>query len=186
MLSHHQQTKFLSCWFCLICYNFVLDITCPILFVFQICSIWVCVSLRCKVYVYTCVCTHIFQGNCGSLQIFCTFSYFFLPVWYISQMNMSSQGTIYWHIDFLIVPLFYISLICLLYLFIYCFFYLFDAISLFLFFSLTFWPHCTTCGILVPGPGIEPAAPAVEAQSLNRCTTREVPISLFLCFTHTV
>ena len=30
------------------------------------------------------------------------------------------------------------------------------------------------CGILVPGPGIEPAPPAVEAQSLNHWTAREV------------
>ena len=29
--------------------------------------------------------------------------------------------------------------------------------------------------ILVPRPGIEPAPPAVEAQSLNCWTTREVP-----------
>ena len=30
-------------------------------------------------------------------------------------------------------------------------------------------------GILVPRPGIEPVPPAVEAQSLNRWTSREVP-----------
>ena len=31
------------------------------------------------------------------------------------------------------------------------------------------------CGILVPWPGIEPVPPAVEVQSLNYWTTREVP-----------
>ena len=30
------------------------------------------------------------------------------------------------------------------------------------------------CGILVPQPGIESMPPAVEAQSLNHWTTREV------------
>ena len=36
-------------------------------------------------------------------------------------------------------------------------------------------PLRTACGILVPRPGIEPMPPAVEAQSLNHWTTREVP-----------
>ena len=31
------------------------------------------------------------------------------------------------------------------------------------------------CGILVPWPGIKPVPPAMEAQSLNHWTTREVP-----------
>ena len=31
------------------------------------------------------------------------------------------------------------------------------------------------CGILAPRPGMEPVPPAVEAQSLNHWTTREVP-----------
>ena len=30
------------------------------------------------------------------------------------------------------------------------------------------------CGILVPGPGLEPVSPAVESQSLNHSTAREV------------
>ena len=34
---------------------------------------------------------------------------------------------------------------------------------------------CVACGILVPRPGIEPVLPAVEAQSPNHWTTREVP-----------
>ena len=33
----------------------------------------------------------------------------------------------------------------------------------------------TARGILVPRPGIEPVAPAVEAQSPNHWTAREVP-----------
>ena len=36
----------------------------------------------------------------------------------------------------------------------------------FLFLSLSFWLCPTSCGILVPQPGIEPAAPALEAWSL--------------------
>ena len=31
------------------------------------------------------------------------------------------------------------------------------------------------CGILIPRPGIEPELPALEKQSLNHWTTREVP-----------
>ena len=38
------------------------------------------------------------------------------------------------------------------------------------------------CRILAPRPGIEPVPPAVEAQSLNHWTTREVPVQwLFVC-----
>ena len=43
----------------------------------------------------------------------------------------------------------------------------------FLFYILYF--GLAACGILVPGPGIKPAPPAVEMQSLNHWTTREVP-----------
>ena len=43
----------------------------------------------------------------------------------------------------------------------------------------SFWPHWESCGILVPRPGIEPVALAVEAQSPNQWTCREV--SLRLC-----
>ena len=35
------------------------------------------------------------------------------------------------------------------------------------------------CGILVPWPGIEPTPPAVEVQSLNHWTTKEVWWLLF-------
>ena len=40
---------------------------------------------------------------------------------------------------------------------------------------LLFWLCRTACGILVPRPGIEPVPPAVEVQSLNHWTAREVP-----------
>ena len=33
------------------------------------------------------------------------------------------------------------------------------------------------CGILVPRPGIKPTSPAVEEQSPNYWTVREVPVS---------
>ena len=36
-------------------------------------------------------------------------------------------------------------------------------------------PHCVAYGLLVPWPVIKPETPAVEAQSLNHWTTREVP-----------
>ena len=48
-----------------------------------------------------------------------------------------------------------------------------------LFFFFFFWRHHIACGILVPQPGIEPAPPALEAQSLNHWTTREVPPSAY-------
>ena len=38
-----------------------------------------------------------------------------------------------------------------------------------------FWPCCAACGNLVPQPGIKPISPAVEAQSLNQQTARQVP-----------
>ena len=41
-----------------------------------------------------------------------------------------------------------------------------------------FCPHGTAWEILVPQPGVEPAPPALEAQSLNHWTTREVPTLL--------
>ena len=47
-------------------------------------------------------------------------------------------------------------------------------------FKKLFWPHCMSCGILVSWPGIEPMSPAVEAQSLNHWTTREVSTTLFM------
>ena len=40
---------------------------------------------------------------------------------------------------------------------------------------LFFWLCRLACGILVPQPGIEPVPPAVEAQSRNHWTAREVP-----------
>ena len=47
---------------------------------------------------------------------------------------------------------------------------------------LFIWPRHTACGILliVPLPGIEPTPPAVEAQSLNHWTAREVPVNISL------
>ena len=42
-----------------------------------------------------------------------------------------------------------------------------------------FWPHCAACGILVPRQGIETIGPALEAQSLNYRTAKEVPVSFF-------
>ena len=44
--------------------------------------------------------------------------------------------------------------------------------------SFHFWPHFTTCRIVVPWPGIEPAPPAVEAQHTNHWMTREFPLLL--------
>ena len=35
------------------------------------------------------------------------------------------------------------------------------------------------CGMLVPQTGIEPTAPALEAQNFNHWTTRKAPILLF-------
>ena len=60
------------------------------------------------------------------------------------------------------------SLPPLLYLFIYLFIY--------------FWPRHTACGILVSQPGVKPAPPALQAQSLNQWTAREVPDFLKINF----
>ena len=56
------------------------------------------------------------------------------------------------------------------------------CICLFFFFFLTFWLCLLARGILVPRPGIEPAPPAVEAQSLNHRSTREMPAVLELLY----
>ena len=40
---------------------------------------------------------------------------------------------------------------------------------------ISFWPLHGAYRILVPWPGIEHMTPAVEAQSLNHWTTKEVP-----------
>ena len=40
----------------------------------------------------------------------------------------------------------------------------------------------STCGILVPHPGIEPVPPALEAQSPNRWTAGEFPGNSFFKF----
>ena len=41
-------------------------------------------------------------------------------------------------------------------------------------FFLMFWPCSMACGMLVPQPGFEPLPSAVEAQSLNHWSTKEV------------
>ena len=49
------------------------------------------------------------------------------------------------------------------------------------------WSGCAAHEILVPKPGLEPKPPALEAQSLNLWTTREVPLLVsfhLLCFTN--
>ena len=48
----------------------------------------------------------------------------------------------------------------------------------FIFIPFFFCPHHTACGITVPQPGIERAAPVLEAQGLNH---QEVPVFV-LCF----
>ena len=44
-------------------------------------------------------------------------------------------------------------------------------------FSFFFWLCRVARGILVPRPGIEPTPPAMQVQSLNHWTSREVLIS---------
>ena len=44
------------------------------------------------------------------------------------------------------------------------------------YFIFVFWLHCVACGILVSWPRIRPAPLAVEVQSLNHWTSREVPL----------
>ena len=46
-------------------------------------------------------------------------------------------------------------------------------------FFVWFLATLVACRVLVPQPGIEPGPPAVEAQSLNPWTTREVPGKVF-------
>ena len=45
---------------------------------------------------------------------------------------------------------------------------------------LDFFVYCPACGILVLQPGIDPTPPAVEAQSLNHCSTQEVLMVWYL------
>ena len=48
-----------------------------------------------------------------------------------------------------------------------------DILALYLMFCTL--KKILACGILVPQPGVGPVTPALEAQSLNHWTTREVP-----------
>ena len=58
------------------------------------------------------------------------------------------------------------------------------SFSFFPFFLLFFFfPHHVAYRILAPGPGIEPMPPAVDAQSRNHWTPREVPELHFLIAT---
>ena len=44
-------------------------------------------------------------------------------------------------------------------------------------FFLKFWLHSTACGTLAPQPGIKPMPLALEVQSLNHRTTRDIPVA---------
>ena len=60
-------------------------------------------------------------------------------------------------------------------------FFFFWGMELFVYrflFVLVLWPCCTTCGVSVPGWGMEPTPPALEVQSLNHWIPRELPVSL--------
>ena len=52
------------------------------------------------------------------------------------------------------------------------------ANSVLVFLFVLFWSHRGMWD-LSPRPGIEPTSPALEVQSLNHWTTREVPVFLF-------
>ena len=57
------------------------------------------------------------------------------------------------------------------------FLYLFKQdFSFKLFIWEVFWSYCLVCGLLAPWPGIKPVTPALEAQSFNHWTSKEVPI----------
>ena len=43
------------------------------------------------------------------------------------------------------------------------------------YFNFIFWSCHVVCGVLVPWPGMEPIPAALEAQSLNHWTSKEVP-----------
>ena len=43
------------------------------------------------------------------------------------------------------------------------------------------WPCYVACGILVPRPGVEPTPPALEAQSFNHWTAKEIPKIKVFC-----
>ena len=59
-----------------------------------------------------------------------------------------------------------------------------SCIYAFTFFIYIFsWPHNTASRILVPRPEIRPASLALEAQSLNHWTSREVPLCMGGLFT---
>ena len=56
----------------------------------------------------------------------------------------------------------------------------FDLLKKIFFLIIYLFFGCTACGILVPGPGIEPEPFVLEARSLNYWTAREVPNLIFL------
>ena len=66
----------------------------------------------------------------------------------------------------------------------------FVSCSLYCVEAFFFLPYHVACGILIPGPGIQPRSPAVKAQSHTQWTTREFPLfglmqshfTFYLCF----
>ena len=73
------------------------------------------------------------------------------------------------------VPMLHTSIIPIFY----CFWFIYFWFSYkwnHIVYTFFFWPHSTAYAILVPWSGIEPAPSALQAQSLNYWTTREVPI----------
>ena len=56
---------------------------------------------------------------------------------------------------------------------------LFDLVGFFFFF-FSFWPCHASCWILAPQSEVELVPPALEAQSLNHWTAREVLVAGFL------
>lgn len=52
-----------------------------------------------------------------------------------------------------------------------------------LFWDFFFWLSCGVCGILIPWPAIEPSPPALEVQSPNYWTAREVLVLRLLDLT---
>ena len=53
---------------------------------------------------------------------------------------------------------------------------LFPSVQTHLLSFFSFWLCCEACGILVPQSGIEPMPLAMEAQSPNHWTARELPV----------
>jgi len=110
-------------------------------------------------------------------------SLIFLSAWTLGYLFSALGYTMFWYMRgqaLITVYLFQVFLDCSCLLFLPKVLYnQFQETNIWCFFSGVGGPHPVAFGILVSWPGMEPMPPALEMQSLNHWTAREVPPMIF-------